>query len=327
MFAGFKVKRREMRPSKEALTSASTTRRGRCSAPSRRFVISPTTHQPQLDCGTRLMAGVATAMPQRYIQPSSLCTNASSRLLRLWLCIIHLVPFTRLDSLAEDIQPTHQLTVEYDLRESYVTRSASARRIGNDECSLTWPIVDLLETLPHILVAQNVEPSKLDPLLAKETDGLTGEPTLGRRRVTLHEKHDLVLVHELFASGGDLLLGALTGSRGGRRGGVGARGGERSRGRGGRGVRVLGEEGVKEGGIGTGMSGEEGVALDGERYIVRRSSSDEVTRASKKIQWQAQRGVQLEIKGETKVRVHGAASRRQSRRYRYRYRCRRQCHR
>lgn len=152
----------------------------------------------------------------------------------------------------------------------------------NDACSLTWPIVDPLETLPHILVTQDVEPSELDPLLAKEANGLTGEPTLGRRRVTLHEKHDLVLVHELFASGGDLLLGALTGSRGGRRGGVGARGGKRSRGRGGRGARVLSEEGVKEGGIGPGMSREEGVALDGERYIVGRSNSDEVTKANKK---------------------------------------------
>lgn len=101
---------------------------GRCSAPSRRFVISPTTHQPQLDCGTRLGRlglGVATAYIAddssiHLMQPASLYTNASSRLLSLGLCIVHLVPFTRLDGLTEDIQSTHQLTVENDLRESYV---------------------------------------------------------------------------------------------------------------------------------------------------------------------------------------------------------------
>jgi hypothetical protein len=54
------------------------------------------------------------------MQPASLYTNASSRLLSLGLCIVHLVPFTRLDGLTEDIQSTHQLTVENDLRESYV---------------------------------------------------------------------------------------------------------------------------------------------------------------------------------------------------------------
>lgn len=61
---------------------------------------------------------------------------------------------------------------------------------------LTRPVVVLLESLPDGLVAEDVEPSKLDALASEECDGLPREAALGCVRVALHEQHDRCPVHE-----------------------------------------------------------------------------------------------------------------------------------
>ena len=83
--------------------------------------------------------------------------------------------------------------------------------VGEHRTRLTWPVIELLESLAHSLITQDVKPRELDPLFAQQADRLSRESTFRRRWVALHEQHDLVLVHQLPASFVELFLGFVGG--------------------------------------------------------------------------------------------------------------------
>jgi len=97
------------------------------------------------------------------------------------------------------------------LKISNPPRSSPFRMIcGNAICQsrphrlfspLTRPIINLLQTLPDLLIAEDIEPSKLNSLFPQQTHSLSREPTFGRGGVSFHKQDNLVLVHQLVTSG------------------------------------------------------------------------------------------------------------------------------
>jgi hypothetical protein len=54
----------------------------------------------------------------------------------------------------------------------------------------------LLQPLPHLVVAKDIEPPELNALPPQDADRLARETALRVVRVALHEEHDGAAVHE-----------------------------------------------------------------------------------------------------------------------------------
>lgn len=89
-----------------------------------------------------------------------------------------------------DIQSTHELTINPKLGES-------------------GPVGVLLETLPHLVVRQDVEEAKLDKVFAQNGHELPREAALRRIGGALHEEHDGRRLDEVRQPLEQLLLGLL----------------------------------------------------------------------------------------------------------------------
>ena len=100
-----------------------------------------------------------------------------------------------------NIQPPHQLPRQPQLRKSR-------------------PIGKLLQTLPHLVIGQDIEKPVLDPVLAQDADQLAAEAALRLTGGALHEEHDGRGFDQVGEAGVEFFFG------GGGHGGGGGGGGE-----------------------------------------------------------------------------------------------------
>jgi hypothetical protein len=129
------------------------------------------------------------------------------RLFRLFSRIgIHFVPFSILERLAEDVETADEfvdILSDQAVRERLKKLNDWPSKSGTVfsyvladllelSVPITWPVIELLESLAHSLITQDVKPRELDPLFAQQADRLSRESTFRRRWVALHEQHDLV---------------------------------------------------------------------------------------------------------------------------------------
>lgn len=70
-----------------------------------------------------------------------------------------------------DIQTTHKIAINPQLRES-------------------WPVRKLLQALPHLIICQDIEESVLHGVLSQYGNQLSRKATLRCAWCTLHEQHD-----------------------------------------------------------------------------------------------------------------------------------------
>lgn len=61
--------------------------------------------------------------------------------------------------------------------------------LGQPHLRIRWPVGELFEPLPNLVILQNIERAELDRLLPQQRDCLAAEAALRSVRVSLHEQH------------------------------------------------------------------------------------------------------------------------------------------